>query len=333
MSQAAAAAPPVADQDPSAKRFRLSSGWVGAAMLAVIVLPCVSSLPWTLGAYDAQNLGDAASGGGAYAGPSWSEPMGTDALGRSLLARCLLGGALSLAIGVAAASIALCIGVTWGALAGYFGGRVDATMMRIVDVVYGLPYILMVVLLDLALSPVFEMIALWLGEKRPILKWEGWNEATSAQIADIITLLVAIGGVSWLTMARVIRGQVLSLRAQPFIEATAAMGMRTYRVFLHHLLPNLVGPIVVYATLAVPQAILQESFLSFLGIGVRPPLPSWGNLAAEGVQELPGIAVPGLELYWWLLVWPCVLLGVTLLGLNFVGDALRDRFDPKGKNR
>ncbi|MEM8783298.1 MAG: ABC transporter permease [Planctomycetota bacterium] len=319
MPQAATVTPPIADDSQPARRFRLSAGWVGGAMLAAIVLPCVLSLPWTLGSYDAQQLNE---GAGAYASPSWVQPMGTDALGRSLLARCLLGGALSLAIGVAAASIALCIGVTWGALAGYFGGRIDATMMRIVDVIYGLPYILMVVLLDLALSPVFAWVF-----------GQFFSEATAAQTADVVTLLVAIGGVSWLTMARVIRGQVLSLRAQPFIEATAAMGMRTHRVFLRHLLPNLVGPIVVYATLAVPQAILQESFLSFLGIGVRPPLPSWGNLAAEGVQELPGIAVPGLELYWWLLVWPCVLLGVTLLGLNFVGDALRERFDPKGRRR
>ncbi|MEM7577105.1 MAG: ABC transporter permease [Planctomycetota bacterium] len=319
MSQAAAVPPPIADEVSNDRRLRLSAGWVGGAMLAVIVLPCVLSLPWSLGAYDAQNLTD---GAGAYASPSWSHPMGTDALGRSLLARCLMGGALSLCIGVAAATIALCIGVTWGAMAGYFGGRIDATMMRIVDVVYGLPYILMVVLLDLALSPVFATVFGWF-----------FAEATAAQTADVVTLLVAIGGVSWLTMARVIRGQVLSLRSQPFIEATAAMGMRTHRVFLKHLLPNLVGPIVVYATLAVPQAILQESFLSFLGIGVRPPLPSWGNLAAEGVQELPSIAVPGLELYWWVLLWPCLLLGLTLLGLNFVGDALRERFDPKGRKR
>ncbi len=325
---AAVIATPIRDSVGSPRRFRLSAGWVGGAMLAVVVLPCVLSLPWTIGAFDTQHLGEAAAegseaanGGGAYASPRWSQPMGTDALGRSLLARCLLGGALSLAIGVAAAGIALCIGVTWGALAGYFGGRIDATMMRFVDVVYGLPYILMVVLLDLALSPVFA----WVFE-------QFFSEATAAQTADVVTLLVAIGGVSWLTMARVIRGQVLSLRAQPFIEATAAMGMRTPRVILRHLLPNLMGPIIVYATLAVPQAILQESFLSFLGIGVRPPLPSWGNLAAEGVQELPAIAVPGLALYWWLLVWPCVLLGVTLLGLNFVGDALRERFDPRSRS-
>ncbi len=291
---------------------RLSAGWVGGVMLALVALPCFLTLPVALSAYEAQDLSR------VYESPTWGMPMGTDDLGRSLLWRCLLGGALSLSIGVAAATLALCIGVTWGALAGYLGGRIDSVMMRIVDIIYGLPYILMVVLLDLALSPVFE----WLFAKM-------MSDATAAQVADVVTLLVAIGGVSWLTMARVIRGQVLSLRSQPFIEATAAMGMGTPRVLVRHLLPNLVGPIVVYATLAVPQAILQESFLSFLGIGVRPPLPSWGNLAAEGVKEQMALAVPALEMYWWLLVWPCVLLGVTLLGLNFLGDALRAYFDPR----
>lgn len=281
-------------------------------MLAVIALPCFLLLPWSLSLYESQNLSN------VYLAPSLEHPMGTDDLGRSLAWRCLLGGALSLSIGVAAATLALCIGVTWGALAGYLGGRVDSFMMRIVDIIYGLPYILMVVLLDLALSPVFE----WLFVRI-------MSEAHAAQTADVVTLLVAIGGVSWLTMARVIRGQVLSLRSQPFIEATSAMGMRTPRVMLRHLLPNLVGPIVVYATLAVPQAILQESFLSFLGIGVRAPLPSWGNLAAAGVKELPALAVPSLQMYWWLLFWPSVLLGVTLLGLNFLGDALRAYFDPR----
>jgi oligopeptide transport system permease protein len=311
----AVAVPPIHDDAPAARRFRLSAGWVGAAMLAVIVLPCLLSLPWTLSAYDAQQLGTAAGDSvGPYAAPSWSDPMGTDALGRSLLARCLLGGALSLAIGVAAATIALCIGVTWGAMAGYFGGRIDATMMRFVDVVYGLPYILMVVLLDLALSPVFA----WLFGKF-------FTEATATQTADVVTLLVAIGGVSWLTMARGVRGQVLSLREQPFVEAARAVGAGPRRVLRVHLLPNLAGVIVVYATLTVPLAILQESFLSFLGIGVRPPMPSWGNLAAEGVKELQLLTVSWRAVSWWLLLFPCLMLGLTLLSLNVLGDALRGR--------
>jgi oligopeptide transport system permease protein len=145
---------------------------------------------------------------------------------------------------------------------------------------------------------------------------------------NIVTLLVAIGGVSWLTMARVVRGQVLSLKSQPFMEAARAMGVPLRSQFSRHLLPNLMGPITVYATLTVPQAILQESFLSFLGIGVHPPLPSWGNLAADGLQELNGY-----KSNWWLLAFPCVLLGVTLLALNFVGEGLREAMDPKRARR
>jgi ABC-type dipeptide/oligopeptide/nickel transport system permease subunit len=144
------------------------------------------------------------------------------------------------------------------------------------------------------------------------------------RIANIIILFVAIGGVSWLTMARVIRGQVLSLKAQPFMEAARALGMTTPRILFHHLLPNLVAPIIVYATLTVPQAILQESFLSFLGIGIQAPVPTWGALASDGVK-----AVNNVSSFWWLVFYPCLLLGITLLSLNFIGDGLRDAFDPR----
>ena len=243
---------------------------------------------------------------------SLAEPLGTDELARSMMWRCGLGGAISLGIGLSSAAISIFIGVTWGALSGYIGGRTDAMMMRIVDVLYGLPYILLVVLLDLALKPAVQVAA----------------EAVMARdfaagAADVATLLLAIGGISWLTMARVIRGQVLSLRAQPFIEAAEACGTGPGRILLRHLLPNLIGPIIVYATLTVPVAILQESFLSFLGIGVQLPLPSWGNLAAEGMEHIHAIGQR-----WWLLLWPCLFLGMTLMALNFVGDALRERLDP-----
>lgn len=258
------------------------------------------------------------------AAPSWAEPMGTDELGRSLLWRSLLGGAISLGIGISAAVIAVGIGVTWGALSGYTGGRTDATMMRMVDVLYGLPYILLVVMITIALQPTME---------RVVGDGLGFSATVSSNVSGVVTLLTAIGGVSWLTMSRVIRGQVLSLRNQPFIEATRAVGMGPLRVFRLHLLPNLVGVIVVYATLAVPLAILQESFLSFLGIGVRLPLPSWGNLASVGVEQLPFLTSPGMTMHWWLLVFPCALLGLTLMALNFLGDALRDKFDPKRNQR
>ena len=286
--------------------------WAGGAMLLLIALPCVVTLPWSLQMFDHQQLEH------GYAPPSWQYPFGADTLGRSLLWRCLLGGAISLSIGLAAALVSVVIGSAWGAIAGYAGGRVDALMMRIVDVLYGLPYILLVVLIDIAFSPVVKEMALCV-----------FPADTASGIADVLTLLLAIGGVSWLTLARVVRGQVLSLRAQPFVEAARALGIGPVRIMFMHLLPNLIGPIVVYTTLTVPSAILQESLLSFLGIGIQAPLPSWGNLASEGIGQLHALGQAGMVFRWWLIVWPCVLLGVTLLALNFLGDALRVRLDPR----
>lgn len=295
--------------------------------------------------------------------------LGTDVLGRSLLIRCLTGGGISLGIGLAAAFISVLIGTLYGALSGYAGGRVDAVMMRVVDVLYGLPYILLVVLLAVASDALVDEYlsrnkartmyvqaqaqAALEAQQRPATprdvrilvdrggaQVEAWRVEServypSRQISegsrtalDVVTLLVAIGGVSWLTMARVIRGQVLSLKSQPFVEAARALGLSRRRIFLRHLLPNLMGPIIVYATLTVPQAILQESFLSFLGIGVKPPLPSWGNLAADALVELNPY-----ESNWWLLAFPCLLLGSTLLALNFVGEGLREALDPKRARR
>lgn len=291
--------------------------------------------------------------------------LGSDQLGRSLWVRLLAGGGISLSIGIAAALLSVCIGTVYGAVAAYAGGKVDSVMMRVVDVLYGLPYILLVVLLAVASDALVDE---WISRSKAKQSWmqttlvermaeqgetidrreaksmlledpalETELASAAAQVyprrsiseptrrfLDVLTLLVAIGGVSWLTMARVIRGQVLSLKNQPFVEAARAIGVPTRRVFLKHLLPNLIGPIVVYATLAVPQAILQESFLSFLGIGVKPPLPSWGNLAAEGLSELNTV-----RSHWWLLFFPCALLGLTLLAMNFVGEGLREAFDPK----
>jgi ABC-type dipeptide/oligopeptide/nickel transport system permease subunit len=283
-------------------------------VLLVVVLACLLTLPWTL-------IGERTEDGGRLPGLYEMQvndnvrrdpdprPMaawfGYDALGRSLLARCLLGGTISLGIGVAAAAISVVVGVTIGLIAGYRGGWVDALLMRTVDVLYGLPYILLVILFKIA----FE---------GPLSK------VFSPQVANLVVLFSAIGLVSWLTMARVVRGQVLSLRAQPFVEACRALGMRQRRIFLKHMLPNLVGPITVYATLTIPQAILQESFLSFLGVGINPPMPTWGSLASDAVQALSPVRV-----YWWLLLFPCALLAITLLSLNFLGDGLRDVFDPK----
>lgn len=236
--------------------------------------------------------------------------LGTDRLGRDVLARLLAGGSISLLVGLSAAAIAVLMGTLYGSIAGAAGGRVDAVLMRIVDILFGLPSILLVVLLAVAVDGIVERQGADLS-------------AVARQTINIATLLIAIGGVSWLTMARVIRGQVMALRAKPFMEACRAIGVGAPRQFTAHLLPNLVGPIAVYAALAVPAAILSESFLSFLGIGVREPLPSWGNLAADGLGELNTV-----DSRWWLLVAPCLAIALTLVSLNFLGDELRERFDP-----
>jgi len=305
------------DANPTPVRIalpRLSAGLVGLLITLVIALPCLVTLPWSISRYNEQRLGE----GMAYQGPSVSEPMGTDQLGRSLFWRTMLGGAISLSIGAAAAVLAVGIGVLWGAVAGFAGGRTDAAMMRIVDVLYGLPYILLVVLVNLAMRPAIAGMCEWLLPAR-----------ASAPVSEVLTLLLAIAAVSWLTMARVIRGQVLSLREQPFVEAAKACGVGPVRLFFRHLLPNLLSPIIVYTTLTVPTAILQESFLSFLSIGVQAPLPSWGNLAAEGLSQVHAMLSPYRPSRWWLMVFPCVLLGLTLLALNLLGDAMRARFDPR----
>jgi oligopeptide transport system permease protein len=320
---------PDAPSDESIAGFAPDSPWrrvlasrrivVSGSVLGAILLACLITLPWTYWAgprnpesswlvrhlpevpitriyFDRQD--PAAS----RQQPSWRQAwlwFGTDLQGRSLLGRCLLGGAISLAVGAAAAAISVVLGVSVGLVAGYRGGWVDAVLMRLVDILYGLPYILIVILFQVAFQ--------------------------SSRAGSVVVLFVAIGLVSWLTMARVVRGQVLSLRAQPFIEACRASGLTEWRIFTRHLLPNLIGPIIVYATLTVPQAILQESFLSFLGIGIQKPLPSWGALASDGL--LP--ALNPVVSRWWLLVFPCTLLAATLLSLNFLGDGLRDAFDPK----
>ncbi|HSI33221.1 MAG: ABC transporter permease [Phycisphaerae bacterium] len=287
---------------------------IGGGVLLAMLLLCVVTIPWTMGQVERdgkviaerlylQQDPDLARKPPQGGPAGW---MGYDDLGRSVMARALMGGTISLAVGFAAATIAVLLGVSVGVLAGYKGGWVDALLMRSVDVLYGLPYVLLVVLFKVAFEP--KLVA---------------TEMMDAQTASVVVLFLAIGLVSWLTMARVVRGQVLSLRGQPFIEACRAMGMKEGRIFVRHILPNLVGPITVYATLTVPSAMLQESFLSFLGVGINPPLPSWGNLASEAVELL----YP--KFYWWMLVFPCTLLAVTLLALNFVGDGLRDVFDPK----
>ena len=292
---------------------------IGGGVLLVIALACVGTTPWTLLSTGSPWYYDATHAAGSNAAPVSGDGgvigvFGYDLQARSVLARVLLGGVISLTVGLAAALISVVLGVGVGLLAGYAGGRVDQGLMRFVDVMYGLPYILLVILFKVALEQPLERAFEWLGLFR-----------SPASAASLAVMFLAIGLVSWLTMARVVRGQVLSLRDQPFVEAARAAGLGPARIFRRHLLPNLVGPITVYATLTIPQAILQESFLSFLGIGVVPPLPSWGSLAADALQP----AFNPFRSYWWQLLFPCLLLAITLLSLNFLGDGLRDLFDPK----
>jgi len=282
-------------------RFRRNKlAMASLVFLGLLMATMLAALPLTSHRFDEQVLSLNRQP------PNGSHWCGYDTLGRDLLVRCLFGGTISFSVGLGAALISVTVGVLWGAISALAGGRVDNAMMRLVDILYGLPYILLVILMKVA----FE---------RPLTALIG-----DKQVANVVILVVAIGSVSWLTMARVIRGQVLSLREMAFVEAARAAGVGPGRILVRHLLPNLVGPIVVYATLTVPQAILQESFLSFLGIGVAPPVPTWGSLAAEGVA-----AINTVVSFWWILLYPSLFLGVTLLALNFVGDGLRDAFDPR----
>lgn len=227
---------------------------------------------------------------------SWLHPMGTDNAGRDQLARVLQGGQISLFVGVISTLVSLLIGVTYGAIAGYVGGRLDNVMMRIVDVLYSLPYVIVVIVL-------LSMFR------------------SQTPRGQLILLFIALGSISWLTMARIVRGQVLSLKNQEFVLAARATGVSATRIIFRHLVPNTLGPVIVYATLTIPQIMLAEAFLSFIGFGVQAPLASWGSLAAEGIQNI--------GIFPWQLIFPGVTMALTLFSLNFLGDGLRDALDPQ----
>jgi len=219
--------------------------------------------------------------------------LGTDHLGRDVLTRVLYGARISITIALLATFVSFVIGVTWGAIAGYYGGKVDSVMMRIVDVMYGLPFMFIVILLIVVFG------------------------------RSTLNLFIALGAVQWLTMSRIVRGQIISLKTREFVEAARAIGVPRIKIVFRHLLRNTIGPVIVYSTLMVPAVILEEAFLSFLGLGVQPPFPSWGNMITDGATVM--------ESYPWLIIFPGAVLGITLFSMNFIGDGIRDALDPQNQ--
>ena len=257
----------------------------GGVLLFMVVVALLT--PWIAPySHEAQNLDLGASP------PSATHWLGTDIFGRDVLTQIMYGGRISLAVGFIATAVALLIGVTWGAVAGYVGGRVDAVMMRLVDILYALPFMIFIVLLMVVFG------------------------------RNILLLFLAIGAVEWLTMARIMRSQVQSLRQQEFVEAAVSVGLSPAAIIRKHVIPNALGPIIVYTTLTIPSVMLLEAFLSFLGLGIQPPATSWGLLISYGAETM--------EEYPWLLIFPGCALTLTLFSLNFLGDGLRDALDVRG---
>ena len=272
-------------QDAVRRLIQNRAAMIGGITILLLIILAVFA-PWIAPySYSYQNLDIGASP------PSAEHLLGTDVLGRDLLSRLLYGARISLLVGFVATGVALVIGVSWGIIAGYFGGRVDSIMMRLVDVLYGLPFIIFIILLMVIFG------------------------------RNIWLLFAAIGAVEWLTMARIVRAQVIGLKNQEFVQAAQVMGVSNFSMFRRHILPNILGPIAVYATLTIPQVMLLEAFLSFLGLGIQPPMSSWGTLIRYGVESM--------EEHYWLLIYPGLTFTITLFALNFFGDGLRDALDPK----
>ncbi len=276
-------------QDARRRLLRNRAAVTAMVILAIIIL-LVTAAPWLSPWQFDQIDWDRLSIPPDPASRHW---FGTDAVGRDLFVRTLLGGRVSLLVGVVATLVSLAIGVTWGAVAGYLGGRVDAVMMRVVDILYAMPFMFFVILLMVFFG------------------------------RDILLLFVAIGAINWLDMARIVRGQTLALKQREFVEAAVASGLTTPAIIGRHIVPNLLGVVAVYVTLTIPQVILVESFLSFLGLGVQEPFTSWGALVNDGAQEIESAP--------WSLLFPASFLAVTLFCFNFIGDGLRDALDPRDR--
>ena len=268
-------------------RLKKNRAAVTGGVVLVIMVVLAILTPWIAPyGYEAQNLDLGATP------PSAAHWLGTDIFGRDLLTQILYGGRISLAVGFIATAVALVIGVTWGAVAGYVGGRIDSIMMRFVDILYALPFMIFIILLMVVFG------------------------------RNILFLFLAIGAVEWLTMARIMRTQVQSLRQQEFVEAAVSLGLPPSAIIFKHIIPNALGPIIVYTTLTIPSVMLLEAFLSFLGLGIQPPQTSWGLLISYGAETM--------EEYPWLLIFPGLALTITLFSLNFLGDGLRDALDVRG---
>ena len=268
-------------------RLRKNRPALGGLMILTAFLAIALFTPWIAPyGYEVQDLNLGATG------PSQEHWLGTDIFGRDLLTQIMYGGRISLSVGFLATIVALFIGVTWGSIAGFVGGRIDSVMMRLVDILYALPFMIFIILLMVVFG------------------------------RNMLLLFLAIGAVEWLTMARIMRGQVQNLRQQEFVEAAVAIGLSRSVILVRHIIPNAIGPIIVYTTLTIPSVMLLEAFLSFLGLGIQPPETSWGLLIAYGAETM--------EEYPWLLLFPGFFLAVTLFSLNFLGDGLRDALDVRG---
>ena len=261
------------------------------AVIATIIFGVILLLCLIGPLFFAQHSGETNDLANTFKKPSISHWFGTDDSGRDLFVRTLEGGRISLAVGFLATAVSLLIGVVYGSMAGYIGGRTDAFLMRIVDILYSLPFTIFVILLMVMFG------------------------------RNFILLFVAIGFVEWLTMARIVRAQIMALKDTEFVEAARALGYGNLRIIFGHLLPNILGPVIIYASLTVPAVMLLEAVLSFLGLGVQPPMSSWGLLIKDGAEKI--------DVYPWLLIFPALFFSATLFSLNFIGDGLRDALDPK----
>ena len=268
-------------------RLRKNRPALGGLIILTAFFAIALFTPWIAPyGYEVQDLNLGATG------PSQDHWLGTDIFGRDLLTQIMYGGRISLSVGFLATIVALFIGVTWGSIAGFVGGRIDSVMMRLVDILYALPFMIFIILLMVVFG------------------------------RNMLLLFLAIGAVEWLTMARIMRGQVQNLRQQEFVEAAVSIGLSRSVILFRHIVPNAIGPIIVYTTLTIPSVMLLEAFLSFLGLGIQPPETSWGLLIAYGAETM--------EEYPWLLLFPGFFLAVTLFSLNFLGDGLRDALDVRG---